>query len=331
MRGGLITIAALLVLGGSTAFAQSPLGIGAAEPAIIPTNTGPFAGFFAWVAAQQREFYRLLTAALTDMRDNPAAAWGLVWLSFLYGILHAAGPGHGKVVISSYMLANEIELRRGIMLSFAASVVQSLSAIAIIGLGFLILRQLSISMTDTTRGLEIASYGLVVLLGLWLVYEKGQKLLPQKPLASLSAAAVPVHSHGFSCDDDDYAHDHDASCGCGHAHMPAPEVTSGTLRELVATVLSVGLRPCTGALIVLTFAFVNELWVAGIASTLAMSVGTAITVSMLASLAVGAKGLALKFSGAGNLNRGLLHTIEIGGALLVLFFGVVLLTGALSG
>ena len=81
----------------------------------------PKTGFLGWVSQMQSDFYQALTAALGKLKTDYTAFWVLGGLSFLYGVFHAAGPGHGKVVIGSYMLANERQVRRGIALSFAAA------------------------------------------------------------------------------------------------------------------------------------------------------------------------------------------------------------------
>ncbi len=329
MSLGLIS-AVLLVL---PAFAQSSLGIGAAEAPVANPGSGPFSSFFLWIAVQQSEFYRLMTDALRELRGNPAVPWSLIGLSFAYGILHAAGPGHGKVVISSYMLATNTQLRRGVLISFGSSVLQAISAIVIVGLGFLFLRQLSISMTDTTRGFELASYALVTLLGIWLVVRSFIRL-QQKPFASLSAGAVVTHDHEHHHHGHGHHHhSHGEICSsCGHAHMPSPSQVqrAGSLKEAIATIFSVGLRPCTGALVVLTFSFMNGLWWAGIISAFVMSLGTAITVSTLAAIAVGAKGLAQRYAGISAFGPAVISTVEIVGGLLILLIGVSLLGGALT-
>ena len=94
-------------------------------------------------------------------------------LSFLYGIFHAAGPGHGKAVISSYLFANDETWRRGITLSFASAVMQSLTAISIVGVGAVLLGATAKLMGDTVKVIEIVSYGLIVLLGARLLWVKG--------------------------------------------------------------------------------------------------------------------------------------------------------------
>ena len=83
--------------------------------------------------AKQAEFYRGLSGTIRAAKQDGTAVWGLFGLSFLYGVFHAAGPGHGKAVISSYMVANDETWRRGVVLSFASALLQALVAVAIVG------------------------------------------------------------------------------------------------------------------------------------------------------------------------------------------------------
>ena len=314
------------------AHAQSSLGIGASE-AVLP-STGFFAGLFNWINVQQQSFYRALSGAMRSMRDGDGGAWMLVGVSFLYGVFHAAGPGHGKAVISSYMLANEVALRRGVMLSFVSAALQAVSAIVLMGAVFLFLRGTAVSMTDATRFLEIASYALVTAFGAWLLWKKGapafRRLVIGSPAHSLSSAhAEPHHHHDH---DHHHHHKHGEDCGCGHSHAPDPAMISGERfdwRTAWAAVLAVGLRPCTGALIVLSFAFLNGLWVAGVLSVFAMAIGTAITVSLLAVLAVTAKNWAVMLAGDGRAGNRIHAAIEIMGAGFVFLLGVALLSASL--
>lgn len=312
----------------AAAHAQSSLGVGAAEQPLAPIAES---GFLQWVSNQQREFYRAMTEALRAMRDNDAAGWTLVGLSFLYGVLHAAGPGHGKVVISSYMLANETALRRGIVLSVGSSMLQAISALTMVGAVFLFLRGTAISMTDAGRFLEIASYVLVVGFGGWLLVRK---------LLAIAAQRSQQRNHGHHArahaDTHDHAHEHSHDghgvCStCGHAHMPSPAVAQQVdgLRSGLGAVFSVGLRPCTGAIVVLSFAFFNGLYVAGVMSVFAMALGTAATVSTLATIAVTAKNAALKYSRGGVMSARVQNGVEIVGASLILVIGVLMLSGAL--
>lgn len=317
------------------AHAQSSLGIGAAE-ATVPSS-GLFGGLTAWIYLKQQEFYRMLTGALRSMRDGGGGLWLLVGLSFAYGVFHAAGPGHGKAVISSYMLANEVALRRGVLLSFASAGLQAVSAIALMTAVFLVLRGTAVSMTDATQFMEIASYLLVTGFGAWLLWRKAgpalRGLVWGRPVHSLSSAHVPAAYHHHH---DHHHHGHaegEACATCGHSHAPDPKRLGGEhfdWRTAWAAIVAVGLRPCTGALVVLGFAFLNGLWAGGLLSVFAMALGTAITVSALAILAVTAKNLAVAFAGDGRLGNRIHAAIEIAGASFVFMLGLMLLTASLA-
>ena len=376
----------------------SSLGIGTNE-AIVP-STGFFGQLMMWVNTQQQAFYRALTGAMKAMRDDGSKMWLIIGLSFAYGIFHAAGPGHGKAVISSYMLANEVALRRGVILSFVSAFLQAITAILVMTLAFLVLRGTAVSLTDATWFLEVASYALITAFGAWLLWRKaGPRLLGMfgaNPARSLSSAhAHASHSHGAHShaahshaahshaghshashahtshshvshshashashshahvltarshassfgahahhDHAHHAHDHHpagAVCeDCGHSHAPDPAMLSGdhfNWKTAWSAVAAVGLRPCSGALIVLSFSFLNGLWASGILSVFAMALGTAITVSALATLAVTAKNWAVAFAGDGRMGNRVHAAIEITGAAFVFILGLLLLTASLN-
>lgn len=332
----LMFCAPLLCLMLVPALAQSSLGIGSAEPAI--DTGGVFGSFFTWINTQQQAFYRALSGALQAMRDDPQKLWVLIGLSFSYGIFHAAGPGHGKAIISSYVIANEQTLRRGVVISFLAAFMQGAVAIIIVGVTYFALRGTGISMTETTHTLEIASYALIAGFGAWLLF---RKLRPM-----LQPAHVHAHAHAHSHGQDHHGHDHhhhshhhhetgpDGVCStCGHSHAPDPsKIGADTLdlREAWSAIIAIGLRPCSGALIVLTFALLNGLFLGGFLSVLAMSIGTAITVSILATLAVMAKNTAMRFASSQSAASRIGTGIEIAGAAMVLVLGLVLLMAALQ-
>jgi nickel/cobalt transporter (NicO) family protein len=261
-------------------------------------------------------------------------------VSFVYGIFHAAGPGHGKAVISSYLLANEETWRRGITLSVASSLMQSVTAIAIVAIAAVLLGATAKLMGETLRVIEIVSYGVIVLLGARLLWVKGHGLLrawravkapPEKPSLCGHAAG---HAHASACGHDDHAHHEEPDVlPWGHAHGPEPQELAGPggWRRGWSAILAVGLRPCSGAIIVLVFALAQGLFWAGVVSTLVMGLGTAITVASIATLAVGAKSVAKRFAHQrGGYGDVLLRGMETGAAALVLIFGVLLLAGYMA-
>ena len=254
------------------------------------------------------------------MREDPAKLWSLIGLSFAYGVFHAAGPGHGKAVISSYVIANEQTLRRGITISFMAALIQGLVAILIVSTTYVALRGTGISMTEATHKLEIASYALIAAFGGWLLF---RKLRPKRRHTDHGGH----HHHDHAIGDDGVCE----TCGDSHAPDPA-KISAAKLewREAWSAVLAIGLRPCSGALIVLTFALLNGLYLGGFLSVTAMSIGTAITVSILATLAVSAKTTAARFASSESAAARITGGIEILGAASVLILGLILLFAALQ-
>ncbi|MDK4741952.1 nickel/cobalt transporter [Rhizobium sp. LEGMi198b] len=341
----------------------SPLGIGTAEPSFQPVG-GPLAPIFLYVNYEQQAFYRALTKSIEAMRQDPWQLWTLIGLSFAYGIFHAAGPGHGKAVISSYMVANEIELKRGIIISFISAFIQGLVAVLVVGAAYFVLRGSGITMTMATNAMEITSFVMVIIFGGWLLFRKLRSMIqarPQRQEVQLATSvgpismslfedapngsapaqrlshfrAAPQTGNRYNCDDPT----HDAGNGmvcetCGHSHLPDPKMLSNenfSVREAWSAIITVGLRPCSGALLVMTFSMLNGLYLGGLLSVIAMSVGTALTVSLLAIIAVFAKGTAVHFTGRGSrLSMWVGNGIEILGALLVICTGIVLLGASLQ-
>jgi nickel/cobalt transporter (NicO) family protein len=311
-------------------------------------------GFAGWILAKQAMFYRSLAGVIRSAQHDGSALWALMGISFLYGIFHAAGPGHGKAVIASYLFANEETWRRGITLSFASAMMQSFAAIAIVAVAAVLLGATAKLMGDTVRVIEIVSHGLIVLVGARLLWVKclgfvrawrALKTVSEKSCGctdrqslTLSKASDQVYrcdqDNAEICGDENHSHDNEHDVlPWGHAHGPEPEELAGPggWRRGWSAVVAVGLRPCSGAIIVLVFALAQGLFWAGMASTLVMGLGTAITVAIIATLAVGAKASAKRFvSMRGGYGAVLLRGIEAGAAALVLIFGVLLLAGYMA-
>jgi nickel/cobalt exporter len=341
-----IVAAALLGIGAEALAQANPFGTG---PGPAPARPPALDGIAGFILAKQAEFYRALAGMIRAAKADGTAGFGLLGLSFAYGIFHAAGPGHGKAVISSYLVANEETWRRGIALSFASALLQASMAVAIVGIAAVLLGATAKMMGDTVRVIETASYALIMAVGTRLLWVKGRAFLgalrqtsvpamvPAAAAAGPGHRGVVVHDHGHDHAGHAHAHGHPGDSHehdhCGHSHGPEPDELAGPggwARGLSA-IVAVGLRPCSGAILVLVFALAQGLFWIGVASTFAMGLGTAITVAAIATFAVGARTLAARFAksreGAGGL---LLRGLEVGAAALVLAFGVLLLMGYMA-
>jgi nickel/cobalt exporter len=316
-------------------------------------------GVAAWIFTQQAAFYRSLSGFIRASSDGGAAMWSLFGVSLLYGIFHAAGPGHGKAVISSYLVANAETWRRGVTLSFVSAAMQSVVAIMVVAIAAILLGATAKSIGSTVHVVEVASYGLIVMIGLRLVFVKGRsfvvawsKFRSQEPqleaLFASSEGTVKLSidrdgkaSHCMHCNVDQAnpfychhgdGHDHHESAW-GHAHGPEPAELAGEggWHRGLSAVVAVGLRPCSGAIIVLIFALAQDLFWTGVGATLVMGLGTAVTVAAIATLAVGARRAASRIAMAQSVTGMLfMRAIEVGASALIVAFGGLLLTGYLA-
>jgi nickel/cobalt exporter len=306
---------------------------------------GAEGGVTGWLMAQQSSLTHLIAGKVHALHGQPSAAWGLIGLGLAYGVVHAAGPGHGKAVLASYMLANETSLKRGAAMALMAALLQALIAIVLVGASGFVFQATASQMTHAADWIELASYCSVAVIGAWLVWRKGAALFAalsehaerrravastpayfgvrwRRPAFSLSAAAYRAGSPGGAGVLTDE---------CGHAHVPDPAELDGRFswRAAAGTVIAAGARPCSGAILVLVFAMAQGLFAAGVAAAFAMAIGTAVATGALAWVAVFAKSAAMRLAAGENSRLALVAKgFEFAAALAVLVFGVALLLGA---
>jgi ABC-type nickel/cobalt efflux system permease component RcnA len=332
MKRSLAALAVMLLIAPAAAYASGPFGIGTPEQGGAGFG-GPLSPFFVWIALHQSHFYQALTQALTSLKQDPLGVWLLLALSFAYGVFHAVGPGHGKAVITSYLVASGDSMRRGVAISFAAAMVQAASAILFVAVGAILLRLTATAITFATDWVEIISYAAIAVVGAWLLWTKSfggghhhhhHHVVPDAEHDD-HADAHAEHDHDEH-DHDHHHHHHD------HDHDNTPAAGASRFRKAWGAILAVGVRPCSGAIIVLVFALSQGLLAAGIAATIVMGLGTGLTVAALAVFAVSARGAALRFAGGVDspFAYRLVRVMEIGGAACVLLFGLILLGGALA-
>lgn len=271
-----------------------PVLLAAAVWLLLPELGGDWGGLTGPLRQWQMELQRGLASAVRAVRDGGWLAAGpLAGISFLYGVAHAAGPGHGKAVIGAYVLADGRRLRRGLAIAWAAAMAQAVTAVTLISIATLTLGLTARQAQAATVWLEQAGYGLIFAIGLLMLWRGWARWR-----GSVAAAHEHEHEHHGCCNHHHHHHEHEHVHGpaCGHVVAPPPPAGGGW-RAAGLLVLSVGLRPCSGALLVLTFAAAMGVYAAGVAAAFAMAVGTALTVSALAVLAAGSRRLALLAAG----------------------------------
>ena len=273
-----------------------------------------FPWLFSHVVLWQREFNQIISAYLHAIKQQPVYAGSLLILvSFLYGVFHALGPGHGKFIIAGYLATHQTKLARSMQITFFSSLAQGLVAILAVSVVVLILQLSSAYFNLSQLWLERSAYVLVIFLGLNWCWKSGKRLYKQRRQIKktpqihrikhrianeirFDGQIAPKSAVGISTVFPETHTEHYASCGCGHQHIPDPDALNQNVntKESVLIILSIGMRPCSGAIFVLFLAYRLDLFAWGMVATFAMSLGTGITLSAFALLVRYTRSTAIK-------------------------------------
>lgn len=269
------------------------------EPVSSP---GPVELVMSYVRTAQRELTQHLNDFGMQLRDNPfgPALWFFLGLSFVYGVVHAVGPGHGKAVVCSYFLANPGSLVAGVVMGNAITFVHMGSAALAVGAAYLIFSTGLGGFAAASRVIQPASYGLLALMGLYLIFR----------------AMRDLRRGGL------------LSADCEHDHENEPD----DFKSMLTVAFFTGLIPCPGAAVILAFAIGLNLFWTGIAALIFMALGMGVTTTLFAWFAVTARAVTLTLSGS---NRKVFNWMYAGlsvcGALFIALFGGALFYGAVCG
>jgi nickel/cobalt exporter len=311
VAGSLAFLSWLLLANGilTTSAPRNPFGTGLGTYAPSTTGIGGF------ILVIQAHFYGALTTAVQAFKVDGTAITSFAGIGFLYGIFHAAGPGHGKGVISAYIVAKERSISRGLALSFTAAFLQAAVAIALVGVLAVMMKATASSINASAKVIELTSFAAIASIGAVLVWSKAGEFVGLGASLFNNKEATEIPNLNFD---------------------PAPGHSANRRmqewREFVAVVLAAGIRPCSGAIILLVFALSQGLFGAGVVGALAMAFGTSLTTGTLASLAVFARTLARRVASKhGRTGALVVAGIEVLAAAGVLMLGLVLFTGMWTG
>ena len=293
-------------------------GIGVAAGLALVWFLGGFDALGRLAAEAQRALQAPLAGAVRAVKAGEPAAWGgLLAVCFGYGVVHAAGPGHGKFVIGGYGVARRVPVLRLSVVALAASLAQAGVAVGLVYAGVLALgwgRERMVGLAEGT--LAAVSWAAIGAIGLWLVWRGGRGVMRQ-----VRAGGVGDHDHAHHDHHHGHDHHHDEDCGCGHAHGPsAAEVAEAKgWRDTLALIGGVAVRPCSGALFLLVLTFQMGIGSAGVAGAFAMGLGVAVVTVAVAVLAVWSREGALAGLGEARVWRVLPWVEMAGGAVIAAF------------
>lgn len=280
-------------------------------------DLNPWQELTHYIRQQQQFFHRELADTVRAVHDEGSvAAMGMVLVSFLYGAFHAAGPGHGKAVISTYLASSGTKVKQGITLAFAAAFIQGLGAILLVEVFVGIARWSKREAHGIVTTLESISFALISLLGLILALKAAHKWRKGR---QLSKTSDPIHEHRHD------SHSNNPCGTCGHSHAVSPDLleSANGWKERITIAFFIGIRPCSGSVLILFFAeYIGLRW-AGIASVFAISIGTAITVSIIALITVNLRQFALRLQSRNGLeaHENIINVIAFLGGVFIAILG----------
>lgn len=288
------------------------------------------------VSEWQRAFNLSLSSSLKSLKQHSdQAGWSLILVSFLYGAFHAVGPGHGKFILTSYLSLSQTKLPKAIKITLLSALVQGFIAIGLVTL-LVVLFSLSRSYFNLTlKWVERGSFVVMVLFGLYFCYQgikviQSSKRRPQKSLQIQQIRAIQPNTFSLK----PQFHSHSGHCQCGHKHLPsALEMEQVTdWKSTAMLILSIGLRPCSGAILVLFLAYTLDIYGWGVLSALAMAFGTGLTLTLFACLVLFARHKAIQ-TGQWYLSlrtsNGVGQVIKIAVGITLVVFGVILFHSSL--
>jgi ABC-type nickel/cobalt efflux system permease component RcnA len=209
-----------------------------------------------YIASTQLTFHKLLNAQVMKISNQEELyGFSLIGISFVYGIFHALGPGHGKAVIVSYLASNPQSRASSCLLAFTAAMFQALSAILLVTSLSLLLKYKYTQVELSANHMSLVGYGLLLILSGYIALKSIVQLYQSKKM----------HTHSGSC--------------CANVD---PRIKNKSLWQLFMVAVAIGLRPCSGALLILVSSSLLGIYQFGILGTFAMSLGTALSTGLIA-------------------------------------------------
>lgn len=248
------------------------------EQTVAPQTPGLFAAPYSKLLRQvntaQRALRKEMSSLGREIKRNPngKSFWSFLMFSFLYGIIHALGPGHGKSIVFSYFLGRKGTLWKGVLMGHLLTAVHTLSAIAVVlGAYYLLNLKGSTALSSASQPLSTASYYLIIGLGVFIVLHTLYEL-------------------------------------AGTLKKKQPNISDANNRGIITVSVVAGLVPCPGAAILLSFALGLGLLTTGLLGTLFFTLGMGITTSLFGIFSIHSRKMLMHVAGHGSSMMTFLHS-----------------------
>ncbi|MBI9100597.1 MAG: hypothetical protein JEY91_19125 [Spirochaetaceae bacterium] len=256
--------------------------LGNSEDEVTPAVRPP--GSYGFMVETQLKFRERIGEILTDIKENPSrVSFGvLLGMALLYGVLHAAGPGHRKTIMFSMFLTRKARWFEPLAAGFLSASVHAGTALFLIVFYRSATKKiLSNKIDNTSQYLEGITYILLIFISLWFISHIIVQLVKKQ-----TNSQHRVKGHG-----------------------------------LYTTLLITSVFPCPGVIMILTFSAALEVLCLGILAVLALSVGMGLTISLVGYLALTGRGSLFKaLKQKGLFVEKLASILELGSFIFLLFF-----------
>lgn len=252
------------------------------------------------IMAWQHRLNTKLTEQIKEIEDERSlnTLLPLIFISFFYGVLHAAGPGHGKVVVFSYFISRKANVKKGLFLGNLISLFHAISGVVIVLILYFIVKIAYLSPFEAiSHKIKLVSYSLIVLIGIFLLLNSIFDIT-----AKFNISTRRHDSYG----------------------------ESPTSRDVLPIALAVGMVPCPGVVIIMLFALSFNLLNIGLAMSFIMALGMAVTITLAGLISVlGREGLLKAFSQRERAQLLIRKGLAIFGSLLIMSVGIIFLVSLL--
>lgn len=292
----LLLLLAMLAFGGAAFANPFAQGTKPPETKTVEAAVAPASGLTGWIAETQRKVNRSLNQSMADLKTgSPRAILVGAALCFLYGVFHAAGPGHGKVITMSYFLSRDAKPWRGVLMGAQIALTHVGGAILLAVIATVAMQGAASPSVEDLRWVKLLSYAAVTGIGLWLLQDRLRGGTGECTVDHGYGDHGHGHAHVHGPGRGHHHHAHDHAHGRAHNHGHDKSTRGGLMAALVA-----GAVPCTGAVLVLIFCIANGMPLIGLMLVLLIGAGMAATLAGFGLIGMLARRRALAFAGGGH-------------------------------
>lgn len=205
-------------------------------------------GFLKQLTLWQYKLNSLISGSIRELNDeNYITVYAsVIGIAFIYGLIHAAGPGHGKALVALYFTKGKQNYKDAFKMGYMISVIHAISALTVtFSIFFIIKTMFRQNFNEFSNSAMTLSAIMIIAVGAYLIF------------SSFKSRANP-HSGKIE----------------------------NSQKSQYAVALSAGIVPCPGVMTIVLFCLVLKKFTLAVLAAIAMSIGMGLTISIVGILSV---------------------------------------------